>query len=98
MDPGFLSYTTEPIEITAVVRRNEANNNAGFNLNYESTTGLKGGKGWYTVPDNKQWHTVRWQIDDAQFVNYWGYNFALESDGNQFNKYYLQSVTVTKRP
>ena len=40
---------------------------------------------------------VRWQIDDAQFANYWGYNFALESDGNQYNKYFLQSVTVTKR-
>ena len=97
VDPGFLSYTATPIEITAVVRRNEANDNAGFKLVYESTTGLKTAKGgWYTVPDNKQWHTVRWQIDDPQFVNYWGYNFALESDGNQYNKYYLQSVTVTK--
>jgi hypothetical protein len=96
IDPGFLSYTATPIEITAVVRRNEANDNAGFKLVYESTSGFKTAKGWFTVPDNKQWHTVRWQIDDAQFVNYWGYNFALESDGNQFNKYYLQSVTVTK--
>lgn len=98
VDPAFLSYTTTPIEITAVVRRNEANDNAGFKLVYESTSGLKTAKsGWFTVPDNRQWHTVRWQIDDAQFVNYWGYNFALESDGSQFNKYYLQSVTVTKR-
>lgn len=98
VDPEFLSYTTTPIEITAVVRRNEANDNAGFKLVYESTTGLKTAKsGWFTIPDNKEWHTVRWQIDDAQFVNYWGYNFALESDGNQYNKYYLQSVTVTKR-
>ena len=98
VDPGFLSYTSTPIEITAVVRRNEANDNAGFKLVYESTTGLKTAKrGWFTVPDNKQWHSVHWQIDDAQFVNYWGYNFALESDGNQFNKYYLQSVAVTKR-
>lgn len=97
VDPQFLSYTTTPIEITAVVRRNEANDNAGFKLVYESTRGLKTAKaGWYTVPDNKEWHTVRWKIDDAQFVNYWGYNFALESDGNQYNKYYLQSVTVTK--
>ena len=81
-----------------MVRRNEANDNSGFKLVYESTTGFKTAKGgWFTVPDNKQWHTVRWQIDDAQFVNYWGYNFALESDGNQYNKYYLQSVTVTKR-
>jgi hypothetical protein len=98
VDPQFLSYDTVPIEITAVVRRNEANDNAGFKLVYESTNGLKTAKrGWYTVPDNKQWHTVRWQIDDAQFVNYWGYNFALESDGNQYNKYYIQSVTVAKR-
>lgn len=98
VDPEFLSHTTTPIEITAVVRRNAANDNAGFKLVYESTDGFKTAKlGWYTIPDNKEWHTVRWQIDDAQFVNYWGYNFALESDGNQYNKYYLQSVTVTKR-
>ncbi|GEP44402.1 beta-galactosidase [Brevifollis gellanilyticus] len=98
VDPTFLSYTSTPIEITAVVRRNEGNDNAGFKLVYESTKGFKTAKsGWFTVPDNKQWHTVRWQIDDAQFVNYWGYNFALESDGSQFNQYYLQSVTVTKR-
>ncbi len=96
VDPGFLSYTTTPIEITAVVRRNEANDNAGFNLQYESTSGLKGGPSWYTVPDNKEWHTVKWRIDDAQFVNFWGYNFSFNSDGNKFNKYYIQSVTVTK--
>lgn len=97
IDPEFLSYDTLPIEITAVVRRNEANDNAGFKLVYESTNGFKTVGHWFTVPDNKQWHTVRWKIDDAQFVNYWGYNFALESDGNQYNKYYLQSVTVAKR-
>ncbi len=97
VDPEFLSYTSTPIEITAVVRRNPANDNAGFKLVYESTSGFKTAGGWFTVPDNKEWHTVRWKIDDAQFVNYWGYNFALESDGNQYNKYFLQSVTVTKR-
>ena len=96
VDPGFLSYTTTPIEITAVVRRNEANDNAGFNLSYESTSGLKGGPSWYTVPDNREWHTVTWKIDDAQFVNFWGFNFSFNSDGDKFNKYYIQSVTVTK--
>lgn len=98
VDPGFLSYSAKPvpIEITAVVRRNEANDNAGFNLNYESTTGIKGGPNWYTVPDNKQWHTVKWRLEDAQFVNFWGFNFSFNSDGDKFNKYYIQSVTVTK--
>ena len=98
VDPGFLSYDTVPIEITAVVRRNPANDNSGFKLVYESKTGFKtAAAGWYTVPDNKQWHTITWKIDDAQFVNYWGYNFTLESDGNKYNKYLLQSVTVKKR-
>jgi hypothetical protein len=96
VDPEFLSYTTTPIEIEVVVRRNEANDNAGFKLVYESKTGFKTAGSWYTVPDNKEWHTQRWRIDDAQFVNYWGYNFSLVSDGNVYNKYYLQSVTVRK--
>ena len=96
VDPGFISYTTEPIEITAVVRRNEDNVNSGFKLVYESTTGFKTAGGWYTVPDNQKWHSVTWKIDDPQFVAYWGYNFSLVSDGNEFNKYYIQSVTVTK--
>ena len=95
VDPQFLNYTSTPIEIKAVVRRNQANDNAGFKLVYESTTGFKSGD-WYTVPDNKEWHTITWKITDAQFVNMWTYNFLLESDGNQYNKYFIQSVTVTK--
>ena len=96
VNPNFLSYTPTPIEITAVVRRNPTNDNAGFKLVYESASGFKTAGTWFTVPDNKQWHTVTWKIHDAQFVSSWGYNFCLESDGNKFNKYYLQSVTVTK--
>jgi hypothetical protein len=95
VDPAFLSYTSTPIEISVVVRRNAANDNAGFKLTYESATGFKS-LGWYTVPDNKEWHTVTWKITDAQFVSMWNYNFALNSDGDKFNKYDIQSVTVTK--
>ena len=62
---------------------------------YESTDGYKN-RGWYTVPDNKEWHTVKWKIHDAQFVNFWGFNFSFNSDGDKLNKYYIQSVTVTK--
>ena len=95
VDPGFLSYSSEPIEITVVVRRDPANDNAGFKLVYESTDGFKN-LGWYTVPDNKQWYTKSWKITDAEFVGMWAYNFALESDGNVYNKYFIQSVTVKK--
>jgi len=95
VDPNFLSYTATPIEVTIVVRGNAANDKAGFKLTYESTEGFKN-CGWYTVPDNKEWHTVSWKINDAQFVSFWGFNFSLDSDGNQYNKYDIKSVTVKK--
>jgi hypothetical protein len=96
VDPEFLSYDTVQIEIEVVVRRNEANDNAGFKLVYESKTGFKTAGTWQTVPDNKQWHTFRWRIEDPQFVGYWGYHFSLVSDGNVYNRYLLQRVTVRK--
>lgn len=96
VDPGFLSYSPTPIEITIVVRRNQDNDNAGFKLVYESTEGFKTAGGWYTIPDNQRWHTVKRRIDDAQFNGYWGYHFSLVSDGDVYNKYFIQSVKVTK--
>ena len=59
-------------------------------LTYESTTGYKKAEP-YDVPDNKQWHTATWKIDDAQFVSQWAYNFTLNS-----GKYSIQSVTVKR--
>jgi len=95
VDPNFLSYTSAPIEISVEVQRNEANDNAGFKLTYESTGGFKN-LGWYTVPDNRSWHTVKWKITDAQFVGMYGFNFSLVSDGNTYNRYDIKSVTVTR--
>ena len=95
VDPGFLTYTPTPIEIRIVVRRNAANDKAGFHLVYESTHGFKS-LGWYTVPDNQSWHTVSYKVDDEQFVGMWAFNFLLNSDGHTFDKYEIRSVTVTK--
>ena len=96
VDPNFLSYTAETITITAVLRRVAANDNAGFNLKYESTTGWKGAESWYTIPEDERWHTKTWTITDPQFVGKWGFNFSFDSDGNQFSKYHVRSVTVSK--
>ncbi|MFH5802975.1 beta-galactosidase [Alienimonas sp. DA493] len=96
VDPHFLSYESTPIEITVEVRRNPENVNSGFKLVYESPDGFKTAGGWYTVPDNTQWHTKTWRIDDPQFVNYWGFNFILESDGDVYNKYLIRRVSVRK--
>ena len=91
VDPNFLSYTSTPITITAEVRRNEANEPAQLKLDYESTSGFKKLPP-IPVPDNKQWHAVTWNIDDAQFVSTWAYNFRFDA-----GKYVIKSVTVTKR-
>ena len=96
VDPNFLCYTPARIHITTVTRRNVTNDNAGFNLKYESQTGWKNAGGWYTVPGNTEWYTHTWTITDDQFVSIWGYNFRLDSDSTAHSRYYLRQVTVTK--
>lgn len=95
VDPNFLSYTQEPIKITAVVRSVSATNNPGFNLKYEAKTGRKG-RGWNSVPADGKWHTLSWTLDDDEFVGNWGYHFSFDSDSTRYSGYYLREVTVTK--
>jgi hypothetical protein len=94
LDPNFLSYAHASIKISAVVRRDGSNDNAGFNLKYESATGRKS-IGWNTVPGNDNWYTLSWTISDDEFVGDWGYHFSFDSDSTNYSKYYLQQVTVT---
>lgn len=96
VDPAFLSYESVPLRITAEVRRKDAKVNAGFKLVYESRDGFKTADGWKTIPEGDKWHTITWDIPDPCFVNYWGYNFRLESDGDTFNKYFLRKIKVEK--
>ena len=95
VDPNFLSYTSAPIEVTAVVRRNGAKG-AGFNLKYEAVSGWKSTGKWNDVPGSDQWYTLTWQITDDQFVGKWGYHFSFDSDSTQNSQYSVQSVTVKK--
>ncbi|HEX4477479.1 MAG TPA: hypothetical protein VH142_20455 [Polyangiaceae bacterium] len=96
VDPNFLSYTTTPVTITAVVRANGAGA-AGFNLKYESTSGSSSTGSWYGVPGSDQWYTQTWTITDDQFVGKWGYNFTFDSDSTDNSNYSIQSVTVAKK-
>jgi hypothetical protein len=95
VDPNFLSYDTVPISITAVLRKNGAAS-AGFNLKYESTTGIVGTGSWYDIPGSDQWYTKTWVINDAQLAGKWAYNFGFDSDSTMYSGYSIQSVTVTK--
>jgi hypothetical protein len=90
VDPNFLSYTSTPIEITAVVRRGQQNQPAQLTLEYESTSGYRKPQP-FEIPGNTKWYTVRWKIDDAQFVSKWVFNFRFD-----VGDYYIKSVSVKK--
>lgn len=90
VDPNFLSYDKVPIEISMVVRRNEANDPAAITLEYESTGGYKK-LAPQEIPDNTEWRTLTWKIDDPQFVNTWAFSFRVNS-----GKYFVQKVAVKK--
>lgn len=94
VDPNFLSYTSRPVRITAVVRRNSATA-AGFNLKYESRSGPKS-VGWNTLPSHNQWSTLSWTLDAPQFVGKFGFHFSFDSDSTQHSNYSIRSVSVTK--
>ena len=94
VDPNFLSFTPTPITIIAEVCQ-KAGGHAGFNLRYEATTGWKS-IGWNAVPADGKWHTLRWKINDDEFVSDWGYNFSFWSDSTANSRYYIRKVSVIK--
>jgi hypothetical protein len=97
VDPNFLSYTTAPIEISAVVRRDAAGDDAGLKLKYESVSGWKTAGAWHPIPLGNQWAVLTWTITDDQFVGKWGFNFTLDSESTKMSRYELRSVSVEKK-
>lgn len=95
VDPNFLSYTTVPLKVTALVRRNGAKG-AGFNFRYESTADFKGGFGWHGIPAGEQWTTLTWTLKDPRFVGKFGFHFSFDSDSPEHAEFSVKSVTVSR--
>jgi hypothetical protein len=95
VDPNFMAYTPENIQVTVSVMAKDAN--AGFNFKYESVNGWEG-IGWNFIPNDGQWHTFTFSPTDDEFVGMWGYCFQLNSDSTYHSNYYLQSVTIQLLP
>jgi hypothetical protein len=95
VDPGFLSYTPTAVKITVVLKKT-GDQSAGFNVKYESTSGAKGGLGWYNVPAGAEWVTQSWTLKDTQFVGKFGFHFSFDGDSPQHGHYLLKSVVVEK--
>jgi len=102
LDPNFNSYDSIPLLVTAEVKfKGDPNDTSlptpGFNLRYESQELFKNHSiGWRQVPKDGEWHTITWEVTDAQFVGFWGYNFSLNSDSTTYSNYYLRNLTIEK--
>jgi len=95
VDPNFLSYTTTPITITVVARRDAANDIGKItSMTYESTVGYKASTApAWTIPGNDQWYVNQYTVTDPQLVGMYAYNLNFYSS---YDNYLVQSVTVTK--
>jgi hypothetical protein len=90
VDPNFLSYDTVPIEITALVRRNEKNAPFALTLEYESTSGYRKADP-QDIPEGDDWQTLTWKIADPQFVSSWAFDFRFNG-----GTYAIKSVMVRR--
>jgi hypothetical protein len=103
VSPSFLSYSTKPIRITAVLRGHGVGD-PGFNLKYESDIPLDRADANYLTPSSSGWHrvnstnfyTATWDIPNPRFVGVYGYNFTFDTDGPAHSQFSIQSVTVSK--
>jgi hypothetical protein len=98
VDPNFISYSPSTVYITVVARRDANDDPAGFNVGYESTSGLLNNtaSGWWSIPGNDQWYSHTFSVSDAEFDSKWAFNFDIDSDTPANGQFYIQSVTVTK--
>lgn len=79
VDDSFVSVGDNSIEVTVVARRLNENQPAGTgcNLIYESLKGYRHIDDWWTIPSEPGWHQHTFRIKDANFANYWGWNFCV---------------------
>ena len=97
VDPNFLSYDTVPLEITAMVKRNEKGEKISLGFEYETSKTAR--EGYQRVEpqeipeDSSEWHKLTWKIDDCQFIGTWAFHFRIQADAK---KYRMQSLTVTR--
>jgi len=96
VDPQFVPYGTNHMEVTIVARRIAADKPANMGLTYESQGhGYHGADPKQELPADEEWHELTWELTDANFVGQWGWNFRFEATGSP-NEFYIKEVRVKK--
>jgi hypothetical protein len=67
-----------------------------MNLTYESLRkGYTGAEGWWTIPEDDHWHEHTWNLNDANFVGQWGWNFRFDANGSP-TEFLIKEVRVKR--
>jgi len=85
------------LQFTILAKRVAATQTAGMSLCYESTKGYTGAQGYWTIPEDDQWHEYTWKVNDANFANEWGWNFRFDAIGSP-DEFLVKKVRVTNLP
>lgn len=102
VDPQYVGYSDQALEITAVVR-GHGRGDPGFNLKYEAgrplsvvdDNGMVGVAGWNHINGERP-VTLRWLVKDARFVGKYGINLRVDCDVPQHCDFSLLSLSVRK--
>ena len=80
VDDAYVGYGDHKLQITITARRVDPAVNTGMNLIYESTAGYVNFGQWWTIPAGPGWHQKTYTLDNAHFVNKWGWNFSFQNE------------------
>ncbi|MBN1508128.1 MAG: endo-1,4-beta-xylanase [Sedimentisphaerales bacterium] len=94
VDDAYAGYGDHKVQITIAARRVDTTVNTGMNLIYESTAGYTNYGQWWTIPAGTGWHQKTYTLDNAQFVNKWGWNFSFQNETS--GDFWIRDVRVTK--
>jgi hypothetical protein len=63
-------------------------------INYESRHGYTNAA-YFNIPEDDDWHELKWKISDADFLSRWGWNFRLEAISSP-NDFLVKEVRVSR--
>jgi len=101
--PSFASAATKTYYVRVTARRITTNvNYAGMNFFYQAwdpalwNPYVAASGGWWSLPNDLDWHTHTWQITNACFTRMWGYDFFFRVDGS--DPFVIGKVEVSTSP
>jgi hypothetical protein len=95
VSPAFARTATGKLAITVLARRSGPDKNAGFKMTYESKSGYVSTE-YANIPEGTDWQELVWNVDDANFVGQWGWNFRIDAISSP-NEFMVDQISIKRR-